>query len=384
MICFMNDSLKSDKAKEQSDSERIRILFLTPNANVQGPMPKLAPIFIRELEDLNCQITRSTWGPHSNKENLLQKVFGRFVDICKMLKNLIINKPDILYVDTTLDEHALIRDFPLLVVTSWFPVKKVLKIHGSKTALLIEPHHGIYKFIARFLIHQSQAILLLSNDGMQKWKYFEPKGSYYRVDNPFIVENRLKSNGNLNAASQQNLSPTLLFVGRLIEEKGIFELLEAMTDILKQVDCRLIIAGDGNEKEEVIRRIKNTKLENSVSLLGYLDAEKLYQVYQQSTIFILPSYREGFPTAIFEAMNFGLPIVATAVGGIPDHLQDGVNALFIKPKDAQSLANAVVRLLNDPKLCLEMHHANLDKVQEFRPENVASNYIAIFSKILGE
>lgn len=379
----MNNEPSSDNPPKKNGFERIRILFLTPNSNLQGPIPKRAPLFIQEMEDLGYQITRSTWGRHSENENLIQKIFGRFADICNTLWKLVIIKPDILFVDTTLDEYALIRDFLLLVVASWFPVKKILKIHGSKTSLLIEPRHSLYKLLAGFLISRSNAILLLSDEGMQKWKYFEPKGRYYRVDNPFVPENRLESDSNLNTGSKVNLSPTLLFVGRLIREKGIFELLEAMTDILKQVDCRLLIAGDGKEKEEVIRRIKNAKLENSVSLLGYLDSKKLYKVYQESTIFILPSYREGFPRAITEAMNFGLPIVTTPVGGIPDHLQDGVNAFFIKPKDSEAIANAVVGLLNDPELCLGMHCANLAKVQEFKPEKVASKYIAIFSELLG-
>ena len=202
------------------------------------------------------------------------------------------------------------------------------------------------------------------------------------MDNLLVPNIQIRSESDPYTIRKGNTSPTLLFVGRLIKEKGIFELLEAMTDILGQVDCRLLIAGDGNEKEEVIRRIKSAGLENSVFLLGYLDSERLYELYKRSSLFILPSYREGFPTVITEAMNFGLPIITTPVGGIPDHLQDGVNALFIKPKDPQAIANAVVCLLTHPKLCLEMHFANLDKVREFRQENVMPKYVKILTKLL--
>ncbi len=215
-----------------------------------------------------------------------------------MLRQLSIIKPDILYIETTLDERSLIRDFLLLVAASWFPVKKILKIHGSKTSLLIEPRHYVYKLLARFIIHRSDAILLLSYEGMQKWKSFKPRGRYYRVDNPFFPEKRLKSESNLNIVSKVNLSHTLLFVGRLIKDKGIFELLEAMPEILKHVDCHLLIAGEGNEKEELIRRIKNSRLENSVSLLGYLDAMKLHEVYLKSTMLILPLISGRFPNSI--------------------------------------------------------------------------------------
>lgn len=378
---MINNELASDKRKEKS-SKRISILFLTFNPNLQGPIPKLAPVLIAEMEALGCQVFRSSWGRHLDHETLLQKLFGRFVDICIIAIKLFKIKPDILYIDTTLNEIALIRDFPLLIVANWFPVKKVVKIHGTKTALLIEPRQSLYKLLARFIIRRSDAILLLADDWMQTWKNFEPKGKYYRVENPFIPINLFRPKSDPITIKNKNLPPSLLFVGRLIKEKGIYELLAAMIDIVKQIDCHLLIAGDGEEKGEIIRLIKYAKLENSISLLGYLPSEKLYTAYQESTIFILPSYREGFPTVIIEAMNFGLPIITTPVGGNPDHLQDGINVLFVKPKDPKSIVNAVVQLLNDPKLCLEMRDANLAKAQEFKPENVVFRYVEIFSELL--
>jgi hypothetical protein len=186
----MNPEPMSNESQDHSAGEAIKILFLTLNPDLQGPIPKLAPMLIAQLEKAGFQVTRSSWGRHSDRETVLQKIFSRFADIGAMVKKLVTLKPAILYIDTTLDEVALIRDFPLMVAASGFSVKKVIKIHGSKTSLLIEPGHWIYKAITRFIIRRSDAILILSHEGLQKWQSFEPRGNYYRVDNPYIPEFR--------------------------------------------------------------------------------------------------------------------------------------------------------------------------------------------------
>jgi glycosyltransferase involved in cell wall biosynthesis len=174
----------------------------------------------------------------------------------------------------------------------------------------------------------------------------------------------------------------LLFVGRLINEKGIFELLDAMSIILKQLDCRLQIAGDGEQRAAILDRIRSANLTKSISLLGYLDGGQLSQAYQRASALVLPSYREGFPSSITEAMSFGLPIVTTAVGGIPDHLLPEVNALYIPIGDPEAIARAVLRLAADPILCERMGRANLAKIRDFAPEQVAPQYLAVFRDLL--
>jgi glycosyltransferase involved in cell wall biosynthesis len=371
-----------DNFKENRCLERkIKILFLTLNSNLQGPLPKLASLLIAGLELSGCQVTRSSWGRHSDSENIFRKIFGRLEDIIKAVFILNTKKPDILYIATTLDESALLRDIPLLLATYWSRAKKIVKIHGSKADLLINPKHKIYKFLTYLLIRLSDSILMLSNEELNAWTRFYPKGKYYRVDNP-ISPNNISSLSSKFDFKLPDTYPTLLFVGRLIKEKGIHELIAAMKDILKQIECRLLIAGVGEEKEEIVQKIKNGKMEKYISLLGYLNSEELNRAYQESSIFILPSYREGFPNSILESMGYGLPIIVTPVGAITDHLQDGVNAIFIKPKDPNAITNAVIHLLNDPKLYFEMGQANFDKIKEFSLENIIHEYLKIFHELL--
>lgn len=368
---------------ENCGDRKPKILYLSLNPNLNGPLPKIDPLLIAALNNLGCQITKGTWGRHAEDEKALQKMLGRVGDIGKALVALAKTRYDILYVATTLDEKALSRDVPLLLAVHWFPVKKILIEHGSKTTPLTLPGNILYKFLTRLVIRLSDAVLLLSTEEMKTWTNFEPKGRYYRVDNPFIPNSAKKSGSFTNTTGNVNSSPTLLFAGRLIKLKGIFDLLDAMPLILSQIDCHLLIAGDGEEKEEIKRYIAKANLKHQISLVGYVDSDRLSDMYRSTSVFILPTYcGEGFPTVISEAMSFGLPIVTTSIRGSGDHLRDEVNALFVQPRNPEAIANAVVRLLKDPKLCEEMGRANLAKVQEFSPENVATKYFELFSELL--
>lgn len=371
------------KSSTPADREitKVKILLLSLNSS-GSPFPKIASLLMATLSDFGCQVNKLAWGRHSESETLGQKVFDRFGDLIRAFLALIHERFDILFVMTTLDEYALARDIPLLLATYLLPVKKVLIQHGSKTAPLVKPGFILYKFLTRLLIRLSDAILLLSTEELESWADFEPKGQYYRVDNPFIA---VKSDNLTNIFGSKKSCPTLLFVGRLIKQKGIFDLLDAMPLILRQIDCHLLIAGDGEERKEIKRYLEKANLEKSVTLLGYLDFDHLCDIYRSASVFVLPTYfGEGFPGVIVEAMSFGLPIVTTPIRGSRDHLQDGIHALFVNSKDPDAIAEAVLSLLNDPKLCSDVRCANLNKVKEFAPENVVPKYVEIFSQLLGK
>jgi glycosyltransferase involved in cell wall biosynthesis len=359
-----------------------KLLYLSLGAGLRGPLPKIDPLLVNALCDNGCDITKRDWGRHSDNESFIQKVFGRFADLQKILVELHRLNPEILYIGTTLDEYALARDVPLLLLSRRFRAKKVLMMHGSKTKKLLEPGHFLYKFFTRILVRYADAILLLSNDEIADWKAFQPHGKYFRIDNPFVASDQ-SDDSDFKKKSKQYEKPNLLFVGRLIREKGIFDLIKAMPAILKQVNCQLIIAGSGGEAEAICQLIKELNLSQYVSLLGYQNSENLSKLYKSSSIFILPTYfGEGFPTAIAEAMSYSLPIVTTEIRGTRDHLIDGINCLYVKPKDPEGISDAIVRLLKNPDLSIKMGRVNKTKVKVFLPSNVVTSYLDVFNQIL--
>ena len=361
----------------------IKVLFLTHNPGLHGPLPKHNPVLIKALEEVSCQVIRCSWGAHSDHENLLQKIFERLGDLFYVMVETARMKPDIIFVATYLDHYTLARDIPLLLATGLSPAKKVLKMHGSPSSRLVEPGSSLFKLFTKILVCLSDAILLLSTQELREWAEFAPKGKHFRVDNPFLPMNNSQMT-NADTKPNRSTCTNLFFAGRLIKAKGIFDLLDAMPIIIRQHDCRLLIAGEGPEEEAIKQQIEKANLGQFVSMLGYIDVEEqLFEIYKSSSIFILPSYAEGFPTVISEAMSVGLPIVTTYLRGSADHLEEGVNSLFVPPKEPNAIANAVMQLINDPVLCRKMGQANLSKVRDFLPEKIAPQYIKIFKHLLG-
>lgn len=175
----------------------------------------------------------------------------------------------------------------------------------------------------------------------------------------------------------------LLYVGRMIEEKGIFDLVEAVRMLRDTLPCHLLIAGEGPELSRVQSRVASAGMLDCVTVAGYLRGSDLAAAYAAADLFVLPTYwAEEWPTVLMEAMGAGLPIVTTRLRGAADHLVEGANALFVPPRDPAALAATLARLLNDRPLRERMAMANKDKLADFAPDVVARGYLDAVSALL--
>lgn len=141
----------------------------------------------------------------------------------------------------------------------------------------------------------------------------------------------------------------LLFVGRLAPEKGLETLLATVTVLrMKGLNCRLDIAGSGPLQTTLESRVHLSDLKGFVTFHGFVPyGPALFQLYQECGTLVVPSLNEGFPQVINEALSIGMPVVASAVGGIPDFLKDRVSALLVPAGDVDSLVNAVRDVATD-------------------------------------
>jgi glycosyltransferase involved in cell wall biosynthesis len=139
----------------------------------------------------------------------------------------------------------------------------------------------------------------------------------------------------------------ILYVGWIIEAKGIRELLEAMRQL---PEARLTLVGPPEPAFVATLAPELAALGERVRLLPRKPRAELLPLYAEADVFTLPTWREGFPNVVLEAMGAGLPIVATPVGAIPDAVRDGEEALLVPPRDPQALAAALRRLVDDPAL----------------------------------
>ncbi|MCX7766342.1 MAG: glycosyltransferase family 4 protein [Candidatus Sumerlaeia bacterium] len=155
----------------------------------------------------------------------------------------------------------------------------------------------------------------------------------------------------------------VLFIGGADPfRKGILDVFKAIPLVTqKRPDVRFILTGG----ENVLRyqQINPPEINQHIYFTGWIAESDRLALYKSADILILPSYNEGLPYVIIEAMACGLPIVASRIGGIPEILEDGANGLLIEPGDYQALAQNILRLLNDAELYRTISQANLAKAR---------------------
>lgn len=150
----------------------------------------------------------------------------------------------------------------------------------------------------------------------------------------------------------------MLYAGNLIREKGLYELLDAFERVLpKSTDALLVMCGRGTEEERLRVRVDAKGLGASIRLVGQIKPEVMPQWMQASDLFVLPSYHEGMPNAVMEAMACGLPVISTKVGGLPAAVGDSPGAVLVEPRSVSDLADAMLQLCLDPSLRQQMSAA---------------------------
>ncbi|HEX5192364.1 MAG TPA: glycosyltransferase [Solirubrobacteraceae bacterium] len=151
------------------------------------------------------------------------------------------------------------------------------------------------------------------------------------------------------AADAQATPLNLLNVGRMVRLKGQSVLLEAVA-LLRQrgVAVHLTIVGDGPLWSDLHERVERLQLGTSVSFAGYVGQDEIGEFYAAADVFCLPSFREGLPVVLMEAMASGLPVIASGIMGIPELVEPGHSGLLVAPGRADLLADAVAALADDP------------------------------------
>jgi glycosyltransferase involved in cell wall biosynthesis len=159
----------------------------------------------------------------------------------------------------------------------------------------------------------------------------------------------------------------LLYVGRLAPEKGIPVLIESLAGLKEQgYEFELVLAGDGPERASLTEMVEAAGLGDRVIFAGYIEQSAVVRHMKESDVLVLPSFAEGVPVTLMEAMALGIPVISTYVGGIAELVEPGVGGQLVFPSDVEALSKAIARILDD-------HRFRTDTALRAR-ERVASEF----------
>lgn len=269
--------------------------------------------------------------------------------IASFLRSLLFKKVDIVHIHVS-ERGSVLRTVLLTILSFIFHRPVVLHAHGAEFKSFFSKMPGWVQNIISGIFGQCDGFIVLSDF----WQNFYISQLGLTPERVFTLPNAVELPSEIPC--RQNSSPiNLVFCGRVGHRKGAFDLLQAFAGLPPHLKAcaRLTVAGDG-EIEQGQFLADRLGLSDHVTFLGWINPSQRDQILANANIFILPSYNEGLPLAILEAMAWGLPPITTPVGGIPEVVVPNQNGLLVAPGNVQQLSKAIRYLLEDAELRLKL------------------------------
>ena len=354
----------------KKDCSKLKLVLITNQPSDGGGIGHWSNIVTNYIKDsMSDQIDFNgifTYKYKSLKHSFYERFIINGFDLFRIKKALIKlckkNRPDIIHITAT-GEWSLLRDLMILRIAKRFSVSVVYHIHFGKVPFFKEKNNINWKLMKK-CFKMSSSVWSIDKDTQSAIKEALPEINVEYVPNPVhvpIIKDRPVSKN------------YILFLGWVVKTKGVEELIQAFAKINKYYpNIRLKLVGP--YKEEYLDYLKQTYNMNNIIFSGKLSHEEAMEELKQCKLFVLPSYTEGFPNVVLEAMAFARPIVATNVGAIPDILSDN-SGIIIKTHSIDDITNSCLTLLSNRDLCYEISHNAYYKVlKSYSVENILNEY----------
>ncbi|MFR9629247.1 MAG: glycosyltransferase family 4 protein [Rikenellaceae bacterium] len=174
-----------------------------------------------------------------------------------------------------------------------------------------------------------------------------------------------------------------LFMGEIGDRKGVFDIIKAITNNREYLKDKIILRIGGNRNEDkLISAINNAQLQDFVKFEGWVAGDKKIELLNWADVYILPSFNEGLPIGILEAMSYNCAIISTPVGGIPEVVTPNVNGFLVTPGNDKEIAQAIIDCVNNREQTIQYGKACAKVVEAYLPHNVLSHLSTIYQELV--
>lgn len=320
--------------------------------------------------DLNVVNTASHWRP-VHDFSLWKRVIGGSLQLLRNLfwfcVTLLVRRPNVVHL-TTSGELGVFRDLGIMLIAELCRVPVIYHIRFGRVPKIAAEGSREWNLLA-CAMRKAHTVMPIDCSTEDAVRDRLPEVRLARIPNCVNLSDLAQQNNN---ASPDHRA---VFIGWVIPSKGIRELIEAWAR-LKRSDWKLYVIGPGDRAYRA--QLLDTYGPEGVSFLGELPHGEAIKCLGQAEVFVLPSYTEGFPNVVIEAMALGKAIIATRVGAIPEMLGDGCG-LLVDAGNTEELADALRRLFEDEQLRTLMGGRARDRaISEFSIEAVFEKYLGVW------
>jgi glycosyltransferase involved in cell wall biosynthesis len=356
-----------------------RVLLLGPaRSAVSGVSTHLNQLFESELTS-RFDLVQFQVGSEGRTMGRLRTLLRLIAGPLAFAACLIRSKPSIVHLNTSLVAKAYWRDVVFLALAKAMGRRVIYQVHGGALPAEFFGGNRVLTALLRRILSCPDKVVLLARAEMMAYGRFAPHARLVRIANAVAVcETDLPAERYI-----VNRPLRVVYIGRLDADKGIFETIEAIRILRDRgTVVRLTIAGFGPASSKIIRAIEADRLGDRAFLLGAVFGSAKQRLWEEADVFAFPTYREGLPYALLEAMAGGAVPVISPVGAIPDVVQDEVQGLFVPAREPQAVANALERLANDRPLLHRLAVAARQRIIEgYSVARMAQEFDALYTSL---
>lgn len=315
----------------------------------------------QRYELLHLDTTRTPMGAGKAGTLALINFYYFFRQLVALSTILVLRRPALMHVPIT-DRIAFWKEGAFMLLGRLVGVPVLGHVHGSMFKELFKDRPWLIRQAMIRVLRLPNVIIALS----EGWRSFMVE--HIDPHLPVVIVPNTVDSGIAQLAHRTRQTPPtdgvmVLYMASLHKRKGILEALQAVERV-QAVDpsVRFVFAGGikaESERAEIEQACAALRDNPNVSFPGIVTGDDKIRLFEQASLFILPSYHENFPIAVLEAMAAGLPLVVTPVGALPEVLREGENCLYVQPGDVAGLAERIIRLVTDPQLRAAQGAANV-------------------------
>lgn len=318
---------------------KIKVLMVGVSKATQGGMWTVANNYLTsEYYNENVKvkyIATATVGP------LFKRLSYSLIKVVLATLYIIIFRPNLVHVHMS-ERSSVWRKGWLVDIAHKLHIVTVIHMHGADFQEWYTSLSKKRKNKVNTIFNNASKIIILGN----YWRLFL-KNMGIDSKKIKVIYNAVNIHNNIYNKRSKNI----LFLGAIIERKGVYDILQAINDIKNEIPkgWKILFYGPLPDKK-FLNKIKTLNLDNCVEYLGYLSAEKFKTVFGDISFNLLPSYNEGLPMTILEAMSYGIPSITTEVAAIPELITNGSDGLLQQPGDVKTLERNIIKLIESESL----------------------------------